>query len=435
MQTKSKLRLITEKAKRHQTLKFTSLMHLINEELLRECHKKLRKNAACGIDGVTVEVYGKELALNLEKLIERLKSKDYKPSPVRRVYIPKPGKKEMRPLGIPTVEDKLVQMAVKIILERVYEPLFKDNSHGFRPKRSCHTAIRQLDKAVMKCPTNYIIEVDIAKFFDTVNHYWLLRCLEERIKDPNFLWLVRKFLKAGIMELGQWRISERGTPQGGVVSPILANIYLHYVLDLWFEKRIKLKAKGQMQLIRHCDDFVIPCESSRDANGFLEELAERLAKFDLKISQEKTKIIKFGRQVWKTAQRTGNKVETFDFLGFTHYCTASRKGWFTIGHKTSMKSLSKGLKAVNEWVRRIRCTCPLKEWWQSLREKIIGHYAYYSVNGNMRWLRKYSYGVRRIVYKWINRRSQKKSMNWNMFNKYLSRHPLPAPRIIHQVWS
>lgn len=340
----SKLKQITERARCNKKLKFTSLVHHINVELLTECYKMLRKNAACGIDRVTVEAYGKDLKVNLEKLVMRLKSKQYKPKPVRRVCIPKPGKKELRPLGIPSVEDKVVQMALKLILEALYEPIFQDSSHGFRSKLSCHTAIRQLDQAVMKKPTNYIVEVDIAKFFDTVNHYWLVRCLEERISDPNFLWLMRKFLKAGIIEAGEWKESDIGTPQGGVISPMLANIYLHYVLDLWFEKIFKPKAMGYVQLVRYCDDFVVTCESEQDAKQFLEELQERLSKFNLTISQEKTQIIKFGREAWKLAKSAGIKVKSFNFLGFTHYCAESRNGWFVMGHKPRDRASGGSLK-------------------------------------------------------------------------------------------
>lgn len=435
MQALSKLRLIAEKAKQHKAMKFTSLMHIIDEELLSECYKMLKKRAASGIDGITVKAYGDNLTHNIKRLVERLKSKTYKSRSVRRVYIPKPGKTEPRPLGIPCVEDKLVQMAAKLILDAIYEPVFKDSSHGFRPNRGCITAVKQLNCVVMKSPVNYVVEVDIAKFFDSVNHYWLQRCLEERIEDPNFLWLIRRFLKAGIMEDGQSRTSDEGTPQGGVISPILANIYLHYVLDLWVEKVIKPKARGSMKLIRYCDDFVVTCESPIDANKFLKELKERLAKFGLEISQEKTKILKFGRKAWKYAQSMGRKVETFDFLGFTHYCMVTRKGWFAIGHKTSGQRLRRKLQGINQWLCQVRNAISLDDWWPKLAAKLNGHYSYYGVNGNMRSLKKFYYQSRRLAFKWINKRSQKKSMNWEQFNEYLEWNPLPSPRIVHHIWS
>ena len=433
MQALSKLKLIAEKARRDKKLKFTSLVHHINEELLAECYKMLRKDAASGIDGVTAEAYGKDLDTNLKDLVGRLKSKCYRPQPVRREYIPKPGRKELRPLGIPSVEDKLVQMALKLILEAVFEPNFKDSSHGFRPGKGCHTAIIELNRTVMTKPISYVAEVDIAGYFDTISHYWLLRCLEQRIADPNLLWLIRKFLKAGIMEAGERRTSDLGTPQGGVVSPILANIYLHFVLDLWFEVEFKSEARGYLGLIRYADDFIVLCESEYDAKRFLVELEERFKKFGLEISREKTQILKFGRKAWEQANRTGDKVQTFNFLGFTHYCAKTRAGKFMIGHKTSKQGLSRKLKAVNEWLRQIRSTVALKDWWPILKAKLNGHYGYFGVNGNMRCLQKYYYGVIKMVYKWINRRG-KKSMNFEKFTSYFEWNPLPTPRIKHQIW-
>lgn len=273
MEVIGKLKLIAERAKQDKEVKFTSLAHLINEESLAACYRELKKDKACGIDGVRVEAYGANLEENLRKLVIRMKAKRYRPKPVRRVYIPKPGKRGKRPLGIPAVEDKLVQLMLKKILEAIFEQDFLDCSHGFRPGRSCHRAVDQVDKVVMTRPVNYIVEVDIEKFFDSVRHYWLLRCIEERVSDPNFLWLIRRFLKAGIVEEGKWLKSHIGTPQGGVVSPLLANIYLHYVLDLWFERKYRPQARGYVQLIRYCDDFVVACESREDAGQFLIELS------------------------------------------------------------------------------------------------------------------------------------------------------------------
>lgn len=429
----NKLAVIARIAKQDKSARFISLMHLLNKENLAICFRMLRKNAASGVDEETVKAYEENLDVNLESLINRLKDKRYKPKPVRRVYIPKPGKEELRPLGIPSVEDKIVQMALKWILQAIYERDFLGCSYGFRPNRGCHGAIQQLDEAVMKHPVNYIVEVDIRKFFDTVDHTKLLELLRRRIADPNILWLVRKFLKAGIMEAGAWQASEEGTPQGGIVSPILANIYLHYVLDVWFEKCFQTQTKGYAKLIRYCDDFVMACESKHDADRFLSELEERLAEFNLEISKEKTRSIKFGRQVWKRAQREGNRVATFDFLGFTHYCGKSRMGWFVMGHKTSKRSLNAKLKSNNNWLRSIRCTVPLKELWPIIKAKLIGHYNYFGINGNLRCLAKYFHRMKSIVFKWINRRSQKKSMSWRQFLKYLDWNPLPTPRIVHAI--
>jgi RNA-directed DNA polymerase len=307
-------------------------------------------------------------------------------------------------------------------------------SYGFRPKLSCHNAVKALDKTVMTKPINYIVEVDIKGFFDNVNHYWLQRCLEEKIVDRNLLWLVRKFLKAGVVEDGKQLATDVGTPQGGVISPLLANIYLHYVLDLWFKKEIKSQAKEHIDLIRYCDDFVVCCESEKDAKNFLELLHIRLEKFGLQVSEDKTKVIKFGRQVWKQAQRSKGKVETFTFLGFTHYCGKSRQGYFVMGHKTSKESLCRKLKETKEWLKQIRNKLRLREWWPVLRSKLTGHYNYFGVSGNYRCLQKFYCQIFSTVFKWINRRSQKKSMNFDQYLNYLQRNPLPKPRICYALY-
>lgn len=429
----SKFELIAQRARQDKGLKFTSLMHYMSEENLNKCFGKLKKNKACGIDEVTVEEYGNNLNDNIANLVQRLKTKTYKPQPVKRVYIPKPGKSELRPLGIPAVEDKMVQMALKEILEAVYEQDFLDCSHGFRPNKSCHTAIKQLNNAVMKHPINWVAEVDIEKFFDSVRHDWMIRCLEERIADPNILWLVRKFLKAGVMESGKLHESEAGTPQGGVISPLLANIYLHYIIDRWFEQVFKSKIKGYVELLRYCDDFVVATESEYDAKRFLPELEQRLAKFGLKVSKEKTRVLKFGRRVWQQAQREGKKVETFDFLGFTHYCTKSRYGRPLMLHKTARKGMIRKLQGINEWFKSIRSTVPLKEWWPGIKAKLVGHYNYFGINGNIHSLQKYYWSVRNVIYKWINRRGQKKSMTVEEYSTYLQWNPLPTPRVYHAI--
>lgn len=432
---KAKLNLITEKARQDKSLKFTALIHHINEDNLVACFHELAKDKASGVDAVTVEEYGRGLEWNIFNLVERLKSKTYKPKPVRRVYIPKAGKaNEKRGLGIPTVEDKIVQLMLKKILEAIFETDFKECSHGFRPNHSCHTAIKALNTEVMKKPVNFIVEVDVAKFFDTVSHYWLLRCLEERVSDPNLLWLVRQILKAGVMDDGKYQASEAGTPQGGVVSPLLANIYLHYVLDNWFEKIIRPKAKGHMQLIRYCDDFVACCESEHDANEFLQSLVERFSKFGLAVSPEKTKIIKFGRHTWKLSKKTGRKPETFNFLGFTHYSGTSRGGYFVMGHRTSKQNMNRKLKETKEWIKRVRGIMEIKAWWPTLKAKLTGHYNYFGVSGNYRCLQRFYYRVVTTVFKWINRRSQRRSMTWEMFQQYLQWNPLPRPRICYALY-
>jgi len=434
MVMEAKLAQIAKKAKQDKKLKFTSLIHHVNEANLVKCYQELKKNKACGIDGQTVEEYGENLDANVKQLVERLKVKAYRPKPAKRVYIPKAGRKEKRGLGIPSVEDKLVQIMLKKILERIYEADFLDVSYGFRPELSCHDAVKALNKEVMKKPINYIVEVDIKGFFDNVNHDWLQRCLEERITDINLICLVKRFLKAGYVEEGKETATTVGTPQGGVISPLLANIYLHYVLDLWFEKKVKPEARGHIELIRYCDDFVVCCESEKDARGFLDALKTRLGKFGLEISEDKTKVLKFGRQVWKHAQKQKGKVETFNFLGFTHYCGKSRKGYFVMVHKTSKENLSRKLKEAKECLKNIRCQLKLKEWWPILKSKLIGHYNYFGVSGNYRCLKQFYEMMFSLVFKWINRRSQKKSMSFEIYCKYVKFNPLPIPRICYALY-
>ncbi|OOY83878.1 group II intron reverse transcriptase/maturase [Solemya velum gill symbiont] len=432
---KLKLDLIAMKARQDKRKRFTALIHHINEENLAACYKELKRNKACGIDNVTVEAYGENLTDNISSLVRRLKDKTYRPQPVKRVYIPKPGKQEKRGLGLPTVEDKLVQLMLKKLLEAIYENDFLDCSYGFRSKLGCHDAIKALDTVVMTKPINYIVEVDIRKFFDNVSHYWLQRCLEERIADKNLLWLVRRFLKAGIVEAGEYQASKVGTPQGGVISPLLANIYLHYILDLWFEKKIKPKGKGYMQLIRYCDDFVVCCQNKQDAEEFLNNLRLRLAEFNLMVAEDKTKIIEFGRDAWRKSLKTRKKPDTFTFLGFTHYCDTSRRGKFIMGHKTSKQSLARALKSVNEWLRAIRNQVKLKDWIAIVKRKLQGHYNYFGISGNIRCLQKFYSNAWWLILKWINRRSDKKSMTIKQFIEYCSRNLLPKPKIKYSLYT
>jgi group II intron reverse transcriptase/maturase len=436
MRTLSKLKLIAEKARKDKGFKFNSLAHLINKESLSWCYGELKVGKAPGIDGVGVLKYGENLDENLDDLVERMKSKKYRPQAVKRVQIPKPGKKEKRSLGIPTVEDKLVQLMMKKILEAIFEQDFVDFSYGFRPKRSCHQAVKRLDEIVMKTPVNLVVDVDIEKFFDNVSHYWLLRCLEERINDPNFLLLVRRFLKAGIWENGIFSHSKVGTPQGGVISPVLANIYLHYVLDIWFTRKFKSKSRASIEMIRYCDDFIVCCESKKDAEEFTTELEERLSKFNLNVSKEKSSVVRFGRWPWNSYNKgKGEKPQTFNFLGFTHYCTKTRRGKFMMGHKTQKEKLRKSLTELNQWLKKVRNLFLLKDWWKVLRAKLVGHYNYFGVSGNMRCLQQFQNLARKLIYKWINRRSQKRSMTWKTFSRYLDWNPLPQPRIKHDLYT
>lgn len=430
-----KLNQIAVRAKQDRRLRFTSLIHLIDAENLAECYKELKRNKACGIDNVTVEAYAENLKEKLEILVENMKRKQYQPQPVKRVYIPKAGSKEKRRLGIPTVESKIVQIMLKKILENIYEVDFLDTSYGFRPGRSCHQAVKALHKAVMNKPINYVVEVDIKKFFDNVQHRWLMKCLRERVADPNLLWLVKKFLKAGVVKDEQYEATEDGTPQGGIVSPILANIYLHYVLDLWFEKKFKPKTKGYVQLIRYSDDLVVCCEREIDAKEFLELLKQRLNKFGLEISKNKTKIVKFGKKVWQQAIKQKRKTESFDFLGFTHYGAKSRKGILIAGHKTSKINLARKLKEIKVWLKAIRNRVCLKDWWTILKAKLTGHYNYFGISGNYQCIKQFYKRITWLAFKWINRRSQKKSMSMKQYLYYRQVNPLPIPRIRYSLYS
>ncbi|WP_353271931.1 group II intron reverse transcriptase/maturase [Wolbachia endosymbiont (group A) of Nomada goodeniana] len=393
-----KLNQIAVRAKQDKRLKFTSLVHLINTENLARCYKELKRNKACGVDQITVESYGENLNEKLEVLVESMKRKQYQPQPVKRVYIPKAGSKEKRGLGIPSTEDKLVQIMLKKILENIYEANFLDSSYGFRPGRNCHQAVNALDKAVMYKPINYIVEVDIKKFYDNIQHKWLMRCLRERITDPNLLWLVKRFLKAGIVEAGNYEATKQGTPQGGIVSPVLANIYLHYVLDLWIEKKFKPRSRGYIQLIRFCDDFVVCCESKVDAEEFLELLKQRLNKFGLEVSENKTRVVKFGKREWQRAIREKRRTESFNFLGFTHYGAKSRRGRLMMGHKTSKLNLARKLKEIKEWLKIVRGSIRLKDWWQVLKAKLTGHYNYFGISGNYWCLKQFYTSVRKLAF-------------------------------------
>ena len=359
----TKLNTLTMRAKEYPKLRFTSLIHILNEESLLECLGELKANKAPGIDDVGLGEYEVEKSANIKSLVDRLKSKQYRPQPTRRAYIPK-SNGDMRPLGIPTIEDKVVQMGVKKILEAIFENDFSDVSYGFRPNRNCHKALEVLDKAVMTKPVNVVVDMDIEKFFDTIDHKWLMKCLTQRIADPSLLRLIGRFLNAGIMEEGKFIETDKGTPQGGILSPILANIYLHYILDLWFERHVKRQLKGYACLIRYADDFVVCFQTNDEATAFSDMLRQRLDKFGLKLAKDKSRVIEFGRPAWYRVQQTGKKVATFDFLGFTHYCDKTRKGRFKLGRRTASSRFRQKMKAANLWLKGVRNLVELKEWWR-----------------------------------------------------------------------
>lgn len=431
--TPPKLALISEKARREPKFQFTSLAHLLDERFLKECYFSLGRDRASGVDGVSWKEYGEQLDENLKNLVTRMKARRYKPQPARRVYIPK-NEHEKRPLGLPALEDKIVQKGVSRILETIYEADFLDCSYGFRPNRNCHQALKAVNETIMSRPINHIIEADIKGFFDNVSHEWMMKFLAVRIKDPSLLLLIRRFLKAGYCEADKIVATEQGTPQGGNLSPALSNIFLHYVLDLWFEKKIKPQTRGQAHMVRYADDFICMVQYADDAQYIERALRERFAKFELELHTEKTRTISFGRYERENAGRQSRKANTFNFLGFTHYCDKSRKGCFKVGRKTSQKKFRAKCKEMNIWLGDIRNCMKAKEWWPVLQAKLRGHYQYYGVSGNMRSLQNFYDLTQRMVYKWLNRRSERKSFSWEKFVKYLEHYPLPRPKIVHSFY-
>ena len=404
----TKLKLITSRAQRDRGCRFTTLAYLLDEGFLAQCFMELKRGKAPGIDGVRWEEYAEKLTENLRGLVSRLKAKRYWPQPVKRVYIPK-DEKSVRPLGLAVVEDKVVQMGITRILEAIFEVDFLEVSYGFRRNRSCHDALDRLNKVIMTQRVNYIVEADIKGFFDHVDHKWMMECLRQRISDPSFLRLIGRFLRAGIMEEGKYIETEEGTPQGGILSPVLSNIYLHYVLDLWFEKRLKRELCGYAEENRYADDFVICLQNKGDGERVLEAVRERFAKFGLSLSEDKTRLIEFGRYARANGEKRGEKPATFDYLGFTHFIDRTRRGTFKVGRRTSKKKFRAKIKAMNEWLKSVRNAVKLKEWWAVLRLKLLGHYRYYGLSGNFKGIERYYLRVLALVYKWINRRSQRRS--------------------------
>jgi RNA-directed DNA polymerase len=432
--TQTKLALISERAQKDPKFHFTSLTQLLSEGFLKECYFDLGRDRASGIDGVSWKEYGERLDENIKDLATRLNAKRYKPQPSRQVYIDK-DEHSKHPLGLPALEDKIVQKRVARILEAIYEQDFLDCSYGFRPNRSCHQALDTVDKAMMRRPINYVIEADIKGFFDNVSHDCMLRCLQVRIKDPTLLLLVRRFLEAGYIDADEFVLATKGTPQGGNLSPVLSNIFLHYVLDLWFEKKINPKVRGECHLVRYADDFLSMVRYADDARYIEQVMPERFENFNLELHPEKTRIIDLDTEQRCRTSRKGYKSHTFDFLGFTHYWGKSRKGNPTLCRRTSRKKFRRACKEMNLWLREVRSRAKLKKWWPTLQAKLRGHYQYYGISGNSRATERFHYVTKRLVIKSINRRSQKASFSWEGFAKYLKRYPLPEPRIVHHLYT
>ena len=434
--TATRLTFITKRSKREPQGKIIALAHLLNEEYLTQCYKELKKGKAPGIDGRTMESYNeKEIQEVIKETVSKMKNKRYNPKPVKRTMIEKLNGK-LRPLGIPTVVDKIVQQGVKKILEAIYEPIFMNFSYGFRPNRSCHQALKAVHTMVMTKPINWVIDIDIKGFFDNVDHQWMINCLDQKIGDKNFRSLIIKFLKAKVSKEGKYSKTEKGTPQGGIISPVLANIYLHYVLDIWFEYKLRKEISGYTEMIRYADDFIIGAQTKVQAEQILQEIKKRLKKFNLEVSAEKTRIVEFGKYAKENAKNRGNsKPDTFDFLGFTHYVSTSSRGNFLMRVRTNKKRMNNSLKEMNQWLRKTRSKHKIKDVWTILELKLRGHFNYYGISSNSKGIQNFYYRTILLTYKWMNRRSQKKSYNWNSFNKYLNKHPLPKPALVFNMYN
>lgn len=400
-----------------------TLIHYVNYDSLLEEHKRQLANKSVGVDGITKMEYDSNIEENLTSLVKRMKSFSYRPKPVRRTYIPKTNGK-LRPLGIPSYEDKLVQGVMAKILNEVYEPRFLDCSYGFRENRNAHKALRSVNQHIMIDNINYVLDCDIKGFFDNVDHKWLIKFLEHDIEDKNFIRYIVRFLKSGIMENGQLEENKKGTPQGGLISPVLANVYLHYVLDSWFEKCVKPSLKGKACLVRFADDFILLFQYENEAKDVYKRLVDRLAKFNLEVEQEKTHILPFGR--YKGSN------ETFDFLGFTHYNGITKTGKYTVGHKVSKKKKKLFRQKLTKWVKDNRgITTDL--FMKKLNIKLTGTFRFYGISGTMNELQRLRYMAFNISFKWINRRSQRKSYTRYEYGKLWNKYIEPL-KIYVDIW-
>lgn len=428
----TKIARINEIAKRNPKEVFTSIYHLINYDLLLECYKELDGNKATGLDKITKDEYFINLEENLNSIVHRLKTMSYKPSPARRVNIPKANGK-VRGLAISNFEDKIVQMAIKKIVEAIFEPKLPNNMFGFRPNKSCHDALKKITNDIQSKHTNHILDADIKGYFDNINHNKLMRCLEMHIRDRNLLRLIKRFLKAGIMEGTNYIKGEVGTPQGSILSPILANIYMYYMLVKWTEN-IETEMAGFISLTNYADDFIVCFQYKEDANRYLKKLRSRLNQCSLELSEEKTRLIEFGRYAITNAKKHNTKPETFDFLGFTHYCSTAKSGFFRVKRKTSRKKFNQKVQEFEKWIKQNR-NKPLKEIMITVRKKLIGHYNYYGVTDNIKMLEKYSFYVTKLIFKWLNRRSQRKSYTVESFNQMLKHYGIPEPSIKINIYA
>jgi RNA-directed DNA polymerase len=423
---------IAEIAKHSQQSPLNSIHQNLDLEWMKVAYRRLQKDRAPGWDGQSVEEYGKDLEQRLEDLLKRAKSGRYQAPPVRRVHIPKGEGKETRPIGIPTTEDKVLQRAVTMILEPIYEEEFKNYSYGFRPGRSAHQALERIWKEIMNRPIQWIVEVDIRKFFDTLDHGKLREILRQRITDGVIIKLIDKWLKAGVMEGSEIRYLERGSPQGGVISPILSNLFLHEVLDKWFDEVVRERLKGQSFLVRYADDFVMGFQNKEDAERVYRVLPQRFAKYGLKINLEKTRVVEFQRPLVKEKRRKRTAHGSFDFLGFTHYWGKSRKGPWYLKRKTASNRERRTLRTIGQWCRENRHQ-PIEQQHRQIVRKLQGHYAYYGIKGNSRSISRVRYQVVRIWHKWLNRRSRGgRVITWKRYLTMINgKWKIPTAHVVH----
>lgn len=423
------LLMVAERAKKNPSERILSLCRFVDTAALARAYGRLRKDAAVGVDGMTVEKYGQHLEVNLDELHARLKAGQYRHQPIRRVLIPK-DKGKTRPIGISSVEDKIVQGALREVLEAVYEQDFLDCSHGFRPRRGAHGALRVLNRAVRAGWVRFILEADIVSFFDRIDRAKLMAMLRERIADESLMRLVGKCLHVGVLDGAEYSEPDVGTAQGSVLSPLLGNIYLHNVLDLWIERDVKPRLRGRCALVRYADDFVIAFERQDDAERVMDVLHRRMEKYGLDLHPEKTRLLPFSPP---RGDDDGKGSATFDLLGFTLYWRRLRRGGWAMWCRTRRARISRAIKAAADWCRRHR-HLPVKEQHAALVRRVQGHINYFGVNGNVESLARVIHGVRRAWRKWLNRRSQRARVTWERFLEIEKRFPLPQPRIVVDIW-
>jgi len=427
--TETKLKRIRWLSEQNTGKVFHHLIHLFSEDALRECFGELDGKKAVGADGIDKEMYRDNLDENLRNLVDRMKRMEYLPGPVRQVLIPKAGKpNEKRPLGIGNCEDKIVQRMMQKVLESVYEPLFLSSSYGFRAGIGCHDAIKDLrDHLYTQEEVSTVIDIDLANFFGTIDHKEVINILREKIQDKCFLRYIVRMFKGGVLANGELTVSEEGVVQGSPCSPVLANIFAHYVIDVWFEETVKRHCKGKVEFFRYADDGIICCQYESDAIRIKSALSKRLTKFKLKLNEEKTTVTSFSRRKYEDGKKQG----VFHFLGFTFFWGRSRKGRAIPMVETCGKRMRSKLKSVNEWARQIRNKYRLSHIWKIFGSKIRGHIQYFGVSFNTERVRYFVNNAVKILFKWLNRRSQRKSFNWEKFNLFVEKNPLPKVKVYH----